>query len=92
MRALTRFERRHTVYPVSWLSVEGKDTTVSKSKKVKSASPVKSKPREVVIPHHAYQPSHAELRSDLRIEGTFEEAIKALVRPVRVRKVMPRKR
>ncbi len=49
-------------------------------------------PREVEIIHPSYQPSRAELREDLRIKGTFEDAIKALVRPVRVRKVMPRKR
>ena len=54
--------------------------------------PKQPQPREVEIVHQSYQPSRAELREDLRIKGTFEDAIKALVRPVRVRKVMPRKR
>ena len=54
--------------------------------------PKQPQPREVEIVHPSYQPSRAELREDLRIKGTFEDAIKALVRPVRVRKVMPRKR
>ena len=54
--------------------------------------PALPKPREIELPHHAYQPSRAELRADSRLKGTFQDAIKARVRPVRVRKVMPRKR
>ncbi len=54
--------------------------------------PKNTKPRDIELPHHTYQPSAAELRADLRLKGTFEDAIKALVRPVRVSKVMPRKR
>ena len=54
--------------------------------------PKQPTPRTVEVPDPAYQLSRAELREDLRIKGTFEDAIKALVRPVRVRKVMPRKR
>ena len=50
------------------------------------------KPREVEIIHPAYQPSAVELREDLRINATFEEAVKALVRPVRIRYVLPKKR
>ena len=38
-----------------------------------------------------YQPSREELSEDLRLEGTFEEAIKALVRSVRSERVMPAK-
>ena len=45
----------------------------------------------VEIVSHDYQPSRAELREDLRIKGTFKEAIQALVKPVRIRKVMPEK-
>ena len=52
---------------------------------------VNSKPTVVDVPHADYQPTAQELREDLRIEGTFEEAIKALVRPVRVRQVKPTK-
>ena len=45
----------------------------------------------VEVPHPAYQPTAKELREDLRLKGTFEDSIKALVRPVRVRQVMPPK-
>ena len=51
-----------------------------------------SKKPTVEVPHRDYQPTAKELREDLRLKGTFEEAIKALVRPVRVRQVMPAKR
>jgi len=50
------------------------------------------KPREVEIIHPSYQPSAAELREDLRIDATFEEAVKALVKPVRIQYVLPKKR
>ena len=46
----------------------------------------------IEVPHRTYQPTAKELRDDLRLKGTFEEAIKGLVRPVRVRQVMPAKR
>ena len=49
-------------------------------------------PRTVDVPHPSYQPTAKELREDLRLKGTFEDAVKALVRPVRVRQVMPPKR
>ncbi len=45
----------------------------------------------VRVPHSSYQPTAKELGEDLRLEGTFEDAVKALVRPVRVRQVMPPK-
>ena len=48
-------------------------------------------PREVEVVHPAYQPTAKELREDLRLKGTFKAAVKALVRPVRVRQVMPPK-
>ena len=48
--------------------------------------------RQVVqVPHLEYQPTAKELREDLRLKGTFKDAVKALVRPVRVRQVMPPK-
>ena len=50
-----------------------------------------SEPAEVDIVHPSYQPTAQELREDLRLKGTFEDAVKALVRPVCVRKVMPPK-
>lgn len=50
------------------------------------------KPHTVEVPDPSYQPSRSELREDLRVKGTFQDAIKALVRPVKVRKVVPKKR
>ena len=35
-----------------------------------------------------YQPIRAELRKDLRSEGTFEDAIKVVVRSVRIQRVV----
>ena len=48
-------------------------------------------PPTVQVPHPSYQPSAKELREDLRLKGTFEDAVKALVRPFSVRQVMPPK-
>ena len=45
----------------------------------------------ISVPHTSYQPTAKELREDLRLRGRFEDAVKALVRPVRVRQVMPPK-
>ena len=45
----------------------------------------KTKPRKVEIVGPAYQPSDEELEEDLRVDATFEEAVDALTRPVRVR-------
>ena len=45
----------------------------------------------VRVPHPSYQPSAKELREDLRLEGTYEDAVKALVRPVRMHQVPPPK-
>ena len=49
------------------------------------------KVREVEVVDPAYQPTAKELQDDLRLKGTFEDAVKALVRPVRVRQVIPPK-
>ena len=51
----------------------------------------KPQPRTVHIVDPSYQPSRAELREDLRLKGTFEDAVKALVKPVNVQRMMPRK-
>lgn len=40
---------------------------------------------EIVSPD--YQPSAAELEEDVRVEATFDEAVDALTRPVRIRYV-----
>ena len=52
---------------------------------------ITDRPTILVKPHTDYQPTAKELREDLRLKGTFEDAVKALVRPVTVRKVMPPK-
>ena len=53
---------------------------------------LRSTPQCIIqVPHHSYQPSRAELRKDLRLKGSFQDAIKALVRPVKVRYVKPSK-
>ena len=41
-------------------------------------------PPVVELVHPSYQPSKAELKEDLRVDATFEEAVQALVRPVKV--------
>ncbi len=41
----------------------------------------------VEIPEQSYQPSVKELNEDIGLSGTFEDAVKALVRPVKVRRV-----
>ncbi len=42
----------------------------------------------VEVVRSSYQPSKAELEEDLRFEGTFEEAARALVQPVNIRHVV----
>ena len=49
------------------------------------------KPRTVEVPHPFYQPSRKQLRKDLRVNATFEELSKAVVQPVKVRYVKPKK-
>ena len=51
----------------------------------------KPKPPVVDLPDESYQPSVAELREPIRLPGTFEDAIKALVSPVNVRRIPIRK-
>ena len=46
----------------------------------------------VEVVHPSYQPSKAELEEDMRVNASFEEAIKALVRPVRLRYIPRPKR
>ena len=48
-----------------------------------------AEPPVVKLVHPSYQPSKAELEEDLRVEESFDEAVQALVRPVRVRYVRP---
>ena len=45
-------------------------------------------PPVLEVLHPSYQPSKAELEEeDLRVDATFDEAVQALVRPVKVRYV-----
>lgn len=47
----------------------------------------KQKLREVRVVSSPYQPSKADLEADLRVDASFDEAVKALARPVRIREV-----
>ena len=47
----------------------------------------KPKPREVEIVSAKYQPSKAELETDLRVDATFDQSVKALAKPVQIREV-----
>ena len=49
--------------------------------KVKSAPP---KPRIVEMVRSSYQATKEEMEEDVRVDATFEEAVKALVQPVEV--------
>ena len=68
---------------------------MTEKKEVRSLEPRTTAPstdRPIArVPHPSYQPSAQELRDDLRLKGQFEDAVKALVSPVRVRQVMPPK-
>ena len=55
-----------------------------------TTKPKSPTPQEVEVPHPSYQPTTKELNKDLRLPGTFKDAVKALLRPVKVRKVMPK--
>lgn len=48
--------------------------------------------RVVEIPDQSYQPSKAELEEPIRVPGTFYDAVKALVQPVKVRRIPVAKR
>lgn len=55
--------------------------------------PEGASPRRVVeIPDQSYQPSKAELEEPIRVSGTFHDAVKALVQPVKVRRIAVAKR
>ena len=50
------------------------------------STPKRSKPpREVEVVNPSYQPSKAELRADVRVEATADEAVAALTEAVRIR-------
>ena len=44
-------------------------------------------PKEVNIVRPDYQPSAAELNEDARVDASFNEAVDALTKPVRIRYV-----
>ena len=52
-----------------------------------STKPSPTAPPIVEVVRPSYQPSKAELEEDMRVNASFEEAVKALVRPVRLRYV-----
>ena len=47
----------------------------------------KSTPRELKLPDHTYQPSKAEMLEKVNFEGTLKQFAKALLQPVKVRRV-----
>ena len=47
--------------------------------------------KEVELVHPTYQPSKAELEEDAQVDATLDEAVKALVKPVKVHYVKPMK-
>lgn len=47
----------------------------------------KPKPRTVRIVSSTYQPSKKELEVDLRVDASFDEAVAALAKPIRVEEV-----
>ena len=51
------------------------------------ASVAKPRAREVEIVNPDYQPSAAELEEDVRVDATFDQAVDALTKPVRIRYV-----
>ena len=55
-------------------------------------NPQNTKPRDIELPHHSYQPSRAELREDHKVDATFEEVVEAVLRPVKIHYVKPQKR
>ena len=46
----------------------------------------------VELPPQSCQPSKAELEADVRLKGTFKQAIQAVLRPVRIRRLRPKPR
>ena len=51
------------------------------------ASATRPKAREVEIVSPDYQPSAAELEEDVRVDASFDQAVDALTKPVRIRYV-----
>ena len=54
--------------------------------------PKQPQTRTVDVVDPSYQPSRSELSEDLRVDATFRELSKAVVQPVKVRYVKPKKR
>ena len=52
----------------------------------------KPEPRIIELSHHSCQPSVAELNEDVRVDASFEELVKAVLQPAKIRYLMPRKR
>ena len=48
----------------------------------------KPAPCEVEIVQGCYQPSKAELEAGMRVDATFDEALAALTRPVRIQRTI----
>ncbi len=57
------------------------------SRQVRRPITKKRGPHEVKVVHPSYQPSKAELKEDVRLDATFEEAVDALAQPVSIRHI-----
>jgi len=57
------------------------------SAKGRPAPVVRPNAREVEIVRPDYQPRAAELEEDVRVDASFDEAVEALTKPVRIRYV-----
>ena len=53
--------------------------------KLSKSKPEKKKPPVVTLKASSYQPNAMELREDLRVDASFEKALGALVKPVKVK-------
>ena len=57
------------------------------ARKPRQGQPVPPRKRTVEIPDSSYQPSKAELEEPVRIEGTFNDLMRALTAPVELKRV-----
>ena len=59
---------------------------------MRNGKPKPKKPRELVLPDSAYQPSKAEMSETVSFDGSLEELAEALFQPVKIRRVKDWKR
>ena len=84
--------RRRSRAPPKWLRERSRELSRQAAERKRKAQeakadPPKPEPVEVEIVRSTYQPSKVELAEDLRVDAAFEEALDALVKPVKIRRV-----